>query len=164
MKGSEKQIKWAEDIRKKAIENLDNAINIIRWIIRDDFDEANDWKDSRFDKWEKINKQLMRYIISDKDKENLDDKEWIEKYTKVVKNIEKMKSDIENEVGKWSDAKTFIDARDRLKDPVFLPSYVYLLKEYGFGENQSIEEKKSEQPSKKTSQRKTKNAGFGITP
>ena len=130
MKGSEKQIKWANDIKAQVIENLSNAIEVIEWAIREDFDDENDWKDEKFNEWDKINKQLIGYFV--KNGEELSEEKWLEIYKAVVKNLERMKADIQNEVGKWEEAKTFIDARNNIKDPVFLPSYVSLLKEYGF--------------------------------
>jgi hypothetical protein len=96
--GSEKQIKWAEDIRKVVVENIDSVFSVLDKSFEENKKEMSDKKLERAEKAIEELKKITNNFIENEENAG----EWIEKFKGVTKRNANVKREIfkaiENEV------------------------------------------------------------------
>jgi predicted metal-dependent phosphoesterase TrpH len=96
--GSEKQIKWAEDIRKVVIENIDSVFAVLDKSFEENKNELSERKLERAQKAIEELKKITNNFIENEENAG----EWIEKFKGVTKKNANVKREIfkaiENEV------------------------------------------------------------------
>lgn len=96
--GSEKQIKWAEDIRKVVVENIDSVFAVLDKSFEENKNELSERKLERAEKAIEELKKITNNFIENEENAG----EWIEKFKGVTKKNANVKREIfkaiENEV------------------------------------------------------------------